>query len=348
MIKKLEESIINVYDENDKLINFSKKEIKYFKPRFSSTGKESLTLFLDDIPLTNNKKFKRKVEYKCDCGNINKILLSKFLIKEKMVCVKCRENKDKIEWHKLYFEKKRKNEIRGNKESKRVVYNFDNENDEFKRQYFERNLTYNEFNKIKKYIYSIGDYVVENCDFELLIAEPSYNSKKYRQMIKIGSFIIPFKNIFLRCPLCNKVFHITRQIKERVISNNFDCKKCFLNNKTFAIKKINGTLYYQGNFELKFINTCLKENIDIVNGPVIPYIYNNKKHLYTTDFYLPKYNMVIELKDNHIWHKKQVESGKWEKKENGAKQYCNINGLKYVLLFPNDIDTFFKTLKEIV
>ena len=58
--------------------------------------------------------------------------------------------------------------------------------------------------------------------------------------------------------------------------------------------------------------------------------------------------MVIELKDNHIWHKKQVESGKWEKKENGAKQYCNINGLKYVLLFPNDIDTFFKTLKEIV
>ena len=65
------------------------------------------------------------------------------------------------------------------------------------------------------------------------------------------------------------------------------------------------------------------------------------------DFLWPNLGFVIELKDNHIWHKKQLESGRWEKKENAAITYCNQNNLKYIMLFPEDIDNFFKKYCEI-
>ena len=87
-------------------------------------------------------------------------------------------------------------------------------------------------------------------------------------MVKINDVIYPFKDIKLRCALCGKVFHITRMIKERVKSHNFDCKKCYLNNKTFKVVKLNDNLSFQGNEELNFIKRCNENQIEIVNGVV--------------------------------------------------------------------------------
>ena len=72
IIKVLEKQILKIYDENGIEIPFTKKEIKFYKAKFSSTS-PALTLFLDDIPLLNNRKHNRKVEYICRCGNINTI-----------------------------------------------------------------------------------------------------------------------------------------------------------------------------------------------------------------------------------------------------------------------------------
>lgn len=345
IIKVLEKQILKIYDENGIEIPFTKKEIKFYKAKFSSSS-PALTLFLDEVPLLNNRKYNRKVEYSCKCGNINTILLCKYLKKESMGCPKCRENDEKIKWHKLYFEKKRNGEIRGNKKRRTVTYNFDAESDEFKEAYFKRNITIKEFDSIKKYIYSVSNIILENKKVKFLIAEPSFNSKKYRQMLDIDGVIVPFKDIYLRCPLCNKVFHITRQIKERVEAHNFDCKKCFLNNKTFAIKKVNNVLNYQGKLELNFIEKCFDKNILIENGPTIEYFFNEKRKLYTIDFYLPEYDIYIEIKDNHIWHKKQVESGRWKAKEEAAIRYSKQNNKMFYLLFPKDIECFFKTLEK--
>ena len=74
------------------------------------------------------------------------------------------------------------------------------------------------------------------------------------------------------------------------------------------------------------------------------YIFNNKKSSYKIDFCLPQYKLQVETKDNHIWHQEQVKSGKWAKKEEAAINYCTKNGMKYVLLFPNEIEEFFKNL----
>lgn len=118
------------------------------------------------------------------------------------------------------------------------------ESEEFKKEYFSKNLTNEEFNKIKKYIFSINNVDVFNKEYILLPYENGVNHKKYRQMILIDGIKIPFKNIKLKCPLCGKIFSITRMIKKRVIKHNFDCKGCYLNNKTFAAHKImvNGIL----------------------------------------------------------------------------------------------------------
>lgn len=74
-------------------------------------------------------------------------------------------------------------------------------------------------------------------------------------------------------------------------------------------------------------------------------MWGNVERTYITDFYLPQYKMIIELKDNHIWHKNQVKSGKWERKEEAANEYAKANDCKYILLFPTDIDSFFNSLE---
>lgn len=347
----LNEAIVSVYDKNGNEINFTKKEIGLHRAKYSSTPDSSITLFLDDVPLTNTKNQKQKVKYRCSCGTINTILLCRYLKKTRLACHACREkDEEKIAWHKKYFEMRRNGETlekkKRNYEEKRDRV-FENETKEFKEDYFKRNLTEEEFRKAQKYIYSICGIVVDGrTDYDLLIAEKAPNSKLYSQKVRIDGKTIPLKDICLKCPICGEIFHITRQLKERINSNNFDCRKCFLSNKTFAIKKYGGTyLTFQGKLERGFIERCFYKGIEIKNGPKIPYVFEDRTHIYTTDFLLPGLKKVIEVKDNHIWHRKQIESGKWGCKEAAAKNYCKEHNLEFVLLFPKDIDGFFEKIK---
>lgn len=347
-IKNLENSIIKVFNESGNEISFKHKELKYFKHKYSSAESETLTLFLDGQPLINNKKYRRKVQYRCLCGNIETILLCKFLQKEKLSCPKCRETNEKIEWHKLYFSMKREGKIRGNRNTSHILkkHCFDEESINFKERYFARNLTTEEFKKCVKYIYSIDGICIKNKNVDFLEVVATTNGKKYRQAVKIDEEFHPLTDIYLKCPLCGEIFHITRQLKERVKANNFDCKKCFLNNKTFAVKKINESLNYQSKPELYFITKCQEKGLDIINGPKIPYMFEGKKHCYTIDFYLPELRMAIEIKDNHIWHKRQVTTGKWEQKEKAAKDYCQRNNSNFKLIFSKEIDDFLNNIER--
>jgi len=347
--KVLENGIISLFDKFGNKIDFDRKELKYYKSKYSSVPKDTLTLFIDDKPLVNLRDNKYHVSFKCNCGNISKIHLSKYLKKDKMSCCKCRENEEKIEWHKKYFEMKRNGMERGNKKrGKTVIYDFDNESEEFKKKYFERNLTEEEFSEIKHLIYSVDGVVVKDKNFDFLIAEPCFNAKKYSQAIKIDGKVIKLKNINIICCKCGEIFHITRQLKEHYRNGNFYCKPCVFTNFTFSRKKHESGLMYQSNEELKFINRCIENGIKIENGLKIPYFFNGKMHVYNSDYFLPDLKIIIEIKDNHIWHKKQIESGKWIEKEKSAIEFSNKNGFKFQLLFPNDIDSFFKHMKEIV
>lgn len=345
-LNKLSSLIISVVDENDNIIPFQNIQIKLEISKYSSSHSPSPVLILD-----NQIKFYRnnniKIIYKCVCGNENKILWKRFLTKKTLHCQHCRETEEKKKWHSEVLKMKHKKIEYTPKTSKeKRIYNFELESDSFKKKYFEKNLTLEEFEKAKKYIFSIKGVIVTNKDYILLPHENGVNHKKYRQMVLIDNQKIPLKDIILQCPLCGKTFSISRMLKERVIKHNYDCKSCYLNNKTFAIKKIDNNLCYQSQQELAFINECKKRHIQIINGDEIFYEYEGKTHIYKIDFYLPYYRYQIEIKDNHIWHKKQIESGKWIAKEKNAKMYCLNNNMQYYLLFPKDIDNFFENLER--
>lgn len=80
--------------------------------------------------------------------------------------------------------------------------------------------------------------------------------------------------------------------------------------KMLANRKISGTYTfsngvkktYTGSYELKtlqFMDKVMKLNPDdiLCPGPVLEYVYEEKKHLYITDFLYIPYNLIIEVKD---------------------------------------------------
>lgn len=344
--KELSNSIVKVLDNNRKEITYKKLYLKPHLFKYSSIHKEKLTLFLDDIPISSKNKY--KIVYRCSCGNINEILLEKFVLKNRLCCKSCRETEEKRKWHGEVIRRLHRGETytpRRNKCNKRS-YDFHSETEEYKNDFYRNNLTESEFEKCIKYIYSINDIEIEGKNVIFLEHENGVNGKKYRQMVNIDGIKTPFKNIKLKCPLCGEIFSISRPIKDRVLKNNFDCKGCFLNNKTFSIKKYRDGLTYQSNEELDFIKRCDNNKIKIEDGQILTYKFKGKTHRYKTDFFLPELKEVIEIKDNHIWHRKQIESGKWQAKENAAKVFCEENGYSYILLFPNDIDNYFLTYEK--
>ena len=347
--KKLENSVLRLFDENLNEISYNTLELKYYKPKYSSALRDSLTVFLDGEPLTNLKKKKIRVEYKCDCGGVSTIHLSKFLAKTKMSCKKCVETEEKREWHSKVLKRLHKGLTYVKRDihaSERVVYNFDGETEEFKAKYYEHALTKEEFDKIKKYIHSIDGVCTKDTELILIEHDTSKNARKYRQTVLIDGEKHPFQRIYLKCPLCGTVFGITRPLKQRVLSNNFDCKYCYMNNKTFAIKKYREGLTYQSKMELEFIKSCDKIGIKITNGSDVEYMMNGVKHNYRIDYQLPEFGYQIELKDNHVWHRRQVESGKWGLKEDAAKEFCSRNKMEFFLLFPEDVESFLNHLER--
>lgn len=343
-LEKLSERIIAIYDNDGNKIDYTECSIKMAISKYSSTKEETPTLFLDGKPFRKIRK--AKVTFKCKCGRINTIHISKFLQKKKISCKHCSETLEKRLHHGDVIRKIHRGETYVKMTQKHNnVYNFEGETEEFKTNFYKTHLTKAEFEVFKKYLYSVNGVCVEDKYVEFLPHEKCTNHNKYRQMIKIDNDVVTFQKIKLRCANCGMLFSITRNPKERINSHNFDCKGCYFNNKTFKINLLEKKLTYQGNFELSFIKACKLYGIDITNGPKIKYVWGNVERTYITDFYLPQYKMIIELKDNHIWHKNQVKSGKWERKEEAANEYAKANDCKYILLFPTDIDSFFNSLE---
>ena len=339
--EELTKAIIEIHDNTGNKIEYTEAKIDLVIAKYSQTKKPSNNLIIDGVP-HRNKNY--KITYKCErCGSINTILLCKYLVKANVCCCHCKETPEKSEWHSKVMKMKRSGvQYISKNKRKNKEYNFDEETEGFKKEYYKKFLTVDEFNTIKNHIYSINGVIVENKDITFLPHEKVNNGMKYRQMVVINGEKISFQKIKLKCAFCGNIFSVTRKLKERLKNNNFDCKDCYLNNKVFKIKKINDNLTYQGKEEFNFINSCIERKINITNGPKIKYLFEGRERTYFVDFELPELKILVEIKDNHIWHRKQVESGKWQAKEDAAKKYANKNGYVFHLLFPKDIEKFFK------
>ena len=95
----------------------------------------------------------------------------------------------------------------------------------------------------------------------------------------------------------------------------------------------NTNLYYQGSYELDFLEKYYDKFSDIKRGPSIKYKLNNECKVYFPDFYIPSLNLIVEVKGSY-WKNYICDI---------KKRYCIYNGYKYIIIIDKDYN-FFKTM----
>jgi hypothetical protein len=96
-----------------------------------------------------------------------------------------------------------------------------------------------------------------------------------------------------------------------------------------TLRKFRDTeIWYQGTYELDFLNKYYDKYSDIRRGPSIKYIYNGKNKIYHPDFYIPSLNLVIEIKSTWILNRDiEIEE---------KKKATITNGFKYIMIIDKD------------
>jgi hypothetical protein len=105
---------------------------------------------------------------------------------------------------------------------------------------------------------------------------------------------------------------------------------------SYTIKKYKDTnIWYQGSYELDFLERYYKIFPNIKRGPSIKYIYNDQNKIYHSDFYIPSMNLIIEIKNNYLYGRdKNIIELK--------KESCEKEGYKFLII----IDKKYNELNE--
>ena len=90
-------------------------------------------------------------------------------------------------------------------------------------------------------------------------------------------------------------------------------------------------LHYQGSYELDFLEYSIGNNIVVENGPTIDYIHDNKKRKYYSDFYLPEYNLIVEIKSTYTLNYDYLENL-------SKKEYSIKNGYNFLFVIDKNYD----------
>ncbi len=155
-------------------------------------------------------------------------------------------------------------------------------------------------------------------------------------------------NCILSLPYIREKSKETSMIKYGV-PYPMQCEKIYrkvmmANSRVYRLKEyltsFGNMLWYQSNSELEFIKLCEERNIFIINGPVIDYTINNKKHVYFVDFQIEDNSGIrlIEIKRRYQWWYQGLKSGVIREKSKAAIKYSKENGyLPYKILFENKI-----------
>lgn len=95
-------------------------------------------------------------------------------------------------------------------------------------------------------------------------------------------------------------------------------------------------LHYQGTYELDFLEKC-SNMLEIENGPTIKYDYDSKKRIYYPDFYLPKYNLIVEIKSSWTYNMHLDINLKKEKE-------CIKKGFNFIFVIDKNYDNLNKII----
>jgi len=365
---ELAKSIINNIYINDIIQN--DYELKKDISKYSNTKIPIPRFYIDNKPIGRNNSY--KIEYNCiNCKQLNLISLNLFVRKIQKNIIKCDKCKNSDET-------KVKNQSTFMKQNARLIIqkvyikpsisqiektiydliqisqnNFMNMTDEFKENYNKHNITADEYYKLKNNIVSFSNKKYNNInDWKYINYWEINNQTKFVPMLynSTNDIIVKITDIDILCDNCKNSYRCKTL---NIYKNCYKilCRDCNFSNKTFKIRNTNnidGSLVrYQSKLEYDFIDFCNLNDIVIINGPKLKYIHNDKNKTYLVDFYINEFNLLIELKDNHIWHKKQVEQGIFNLKNQAAEKYAAENNLEFKVIFANNITNFKNSLLKL-
>ena len=112
----------------------------------------------------------------------------------------------------------------------------------------------------------------------------------------------------------------------------------FNENQTKRFKtKNHKNLFYKSSYELDFIILCEQNNILIENGPTIKYSMFGKNKIYFPDFYIPKLNLIVEIKSSYTYNlEKEINLIK--------KTYSELNNYKFIFIIDKDYSNFLSLI----
>ena len=244
-------------------------------------------------------------------------------------------------------------------ESDRV---FDECDDDFKDAYYTYHLTNEDYKRISKNIVSLqnGKYKIEHLDFwpvfktnnQMLFSSVFYDDS--------NNLIIKANQPIMRCDNCGNDWR-AKTLEKYKNCHKIMCSSCTLCNKTFKIRttknSVNEIILYQSKMELNFINWCNNNAIIVKNGPVLPYVFQGIERKYKVDFMIKcdasnngdsrSDAVLIEIKDNHVWYRNDIKSGKHDAKLKAVRTAIEKGDYKeYYLITPDIWVNTLKTIKE--
>jgi len=347
-------SILSIHDKKSKTeIPIMKKELVFEKSMYSSTNEKIWHIVINETHLRKTSDV--IISYLCgNCNTINQVGTTQFLRRirnEKTHCQHCSNDyRPEIPAKKIadpIFEGK-KDKVTFHQKS---LEEFDKCNDVYKASYLLSHLTEEDFERIRSKIISFGNgkYVdFENYEFWSIYRVA--NQMRYSSVIydKKNDCIFKMDQPIVKCDNCLKPW---RAKTLEGFKNDYKilCKDCKLCNRTFKLRPIENiareTIMYQSKLEKKFVEWCNEMQLLVRNGPSIPYVFGEKSHIYRVDFQIV--DTLIEIKDFHIWHRNQIESGLWQTKLDAVNNYISEHAdiEKYFFITPGNWN---QSIKELV
>ena len=128
-------------------------------------------------------------------------------------------------------------------------------------------------------------------------------------------------------------------------AQNYDIMKRIMDNRKCRTVSYNERLYYQGKYELYFLNEMERLGyLDYIeNGLTFKYDFLNKTRLYVSDFYIPLKNEIIEIKSHWTYNKRGTDKT-LENKNIAKKNKVLELGYNFKFLIDySEIDNYIKT-----
>ncbi len=355
----------------DKLTNaatdITSCSIQKITSMYSNTKTPIYKLVINNKPISRNNSY--VVMYKCQtCQTENEITLNLFMRKVNKNITRCEicRNKDEEKCKtQSDFMKENINNIRNGeyiKQTTKIKFNtleqhlqksqidWENEDVNFKEQYFLHHLDNADFTRILPKIVSVGNDKLQMLnDWYYYPTYRIFNQTRFTPMLihKTEQCTEKPQYIKFRCDNCECMF--THRDLE-IVKNKYKllCQQCSLTNRSFKLRtmktKRGETILWQSLPEKRFIEWCEEHNIHIKNGPSLDYYFQDKVHKYRVDFELPEKCVLVEIKDNHCWHIEQIKTGKFAAKEHAAVEWCEKNNYKFHVVFPKTIQDFKKSI----